>query len=175
MKTPIRPLALAFSALCVSGCVMLVPLTRSDGGGGTPSQRGESMAPVDMSSSPSFQPGAGGYHNNRTMTRAEIRSERTYRKLITQLQNGTAAERTCAATDLGRLQRPHSDLIPPLARALRTDDNKWVRRAAARSLGRLKNPAATQPLREALRDRDHWVAHSAANALSQISTARETS
>lgn len=162
----------------LGGCVLLVPVTHGDGGGGTPSQRGETLAPVDMSGGmnlPASTSGTSSYASNRALNRADARSERNFQRLLTQLRNGTPAERTWAATDLGRLRRPHTELIPPLARALRSDDSKWVRRAAARSLGRLGSRSAVPPLREALRDRDRWVAHSAANALSQLGSAQETS
>jgi len=89
-------------------------------------------------------------------------------QLIAQLQRGSAAERTCAATDLGSLRSNKNELLSYLAFALRNDESKWVRRAAAKSLGKLRLTAAIAPLTEALKDSDRWVAHSAANALAAL-------
>ena len=54
------------------------------------------------------------------------------------------------------------------------DSNPRVRLYAAQSLGRLKNPEAVEPLVELLRDnqnRDPWLRHAAAFALSECATA----
>ncbi|MFN8390029.1 MAG: HEAT repeat domain-containing protein [Bdellovibrionota bacterium] len=105
--------------------------------------------------------------NNLAITPARAKSDVLYRQLIEQLKSPDAAKRTCAATELASLNRKRSDLIPHLVRALRYDQSKWVRRAAAKSLGKIGSKDVIQPLMQAQNDRDKWVAHTATNALQQ--------
>ena len=106
--------------------------------------------------------------NRRVPTVRERRSDGLFQILVIRLHSSDPAERTCAATDMGTLLRPPSELIPPLVQALKHDQSKWVRRAAAKSLGKIGSRAAIQPLTEALNDKDQWVVHSAANALRSL-------
>ena len=106
--------------------------------------------------------------NNTFLSGRALRSDEVFQRLLTQLRSGDAAKRTCAATDLGYLRRSTRELIPPLVEALRNDRSKWVRRAAAKSLGRIGSREVISPLRQALGDRDRWVAHSAAKALARL-------
>jgi len=106
--------------------------------------------------------------NRRTPTTKERRSDGLFQILLIRLHSSDPAERTCAATDMGSLLLSRDKLIPPLVQALKYDESKWVRRAAAKSLGKIGSRAVIQPLTEALRDRDRWVAHSAANALKAL-------
>lgn len=108
---------------------------------------------------------ADGMANNVSLRFLKQPNPSVTARLVRQLQSGNAAERTCAATDLGSLRLNRSELFTYLAFALRNDESKWVRRAAAKSLGKLGLAKAIAPLTEALKDSDHWVAHSAANAL----------
>lgn len=118
--------------------------------------------------------------NRTTISARASRSDDLYVRLINQLKSGNAAERTCAATDLAQMRGRRDESIRHLSYALRNDQSKWVRRAAAKSLGKIGTSAVIAPLTAALRDRDKWVAHSAANALSNarrasLSLPRKTS
>jgi hypothetical protein len=105
--------------------------------------------------------------NHFAITGARAKSDVLYRQLVLQLKNPDAAKRTCAATELASLNRNKGDLIPHLVHALRYDQSKWVRRAAAKSLGKIGSKDVIQPLMQAQNDRDKWVAHTATNALQQ--------
>lgn len=89
-------------------------------------------------------------------------------KLIRQLKAVTAVARTHAASDIGFMGSYAVSAVAPLSFALKYDDNKWVRRAAAKSLGKIGGAEVVAPLRGALRDRNKWVAHSAGNALRKV-------
>ncbi len=89
-------------------------------------------------------------------------------KLIRQLKADTAVARTHAASDIGFMGPYAVHAVGPLAFALRHDDSKWVRRAAAKSLGKIGSEEVVAPLRRALNDRNKWVAHSAGNALRRV-------
>ncbi len=111
---------------------------------------------------------SAGYDNNYVITPRRAKSDSLYRQLLQQLKHSDPAKRTCAATDLAALSRNKNDIIPYLADVLKHDANKWVRRAAAKSLGKIGTNTVIAPLTAALGDSDKWVAHSAANALEKV-------
>jgi len=170
----------AYLTLSLSGCFLLLPVTEPDQGGGTPSQRGAfELSSANSSngnnSSESYLASRQQSRTNTGETRDQKRARQAaaYRTkkvqaLVHQLQHGNDALRTSAATDLGNLNQMHSQVIPHLASALTNDKSKWVRRAAAKSLGHLGSQQGVAPLKKALSDRDKWVAHSAANALNRL-------
>ena len=111
---------------------------------------------------------ASGMENNTVLTPREAASAAHYARLLEQLRSTNAAQRTCAATDLGRIDGRRNETVAHLSFILKNDSSKWVRRAAAKSLGRIGTREVVAPLTAALSDRDKWVAHSAANALQQV-------
>jgi len=88
--------------------------------------------------------------------------------LVSQLRDQSDVVRTHAASDLGLLGPYAAPAVQQLAYALVNDSSKWVRRAAARSLGKIGESSAAKALRRALSDRNKWVAHSAQRALWKI-------
>lgn len=103
------------------------------------------------------------FDRNSMMTR-----EARVADLLRRLRDESAAVRTNAATELAGIRPTSKEIEPALVEALRNDPSKWVRRAAARTLGRLRLRTAESALRTAVSDRDHWVAHSATEALKRI-------
>ena len=103
----------------------------------------------------------------RKPSREEL-SARRLSILVQQLRDRSDVVRTHAASDLGRLGRYAAPAVKSLAYVLENDSSKWARRAAARSLGKIGEPSAVQPLVRALRDDNKWVAHSAERALNKI-------
>jgi hypothetical protein len=189
MKTKTLLLSLLTGAclLWLSGCAVLIPFVQEQQAREQQvlaAQQAEEAArlavinppPVHIAASseerPFHSPAAGNdaTGNNYVISGRRAKSDQLYRQLVRQLKNPDPAKRTCAATDLSRLNRSSGDLIPHLVRALRTDNSKWVRRAAVKSLGRIGTRAVIAPLTAALNDRDRWVAHSAANALQGVRT-----
>jgi len=79
-----------------------------------------------------------------------------------------AAVRTHAATYLGGLGHRARHAIPELGHALRRDNSPWVRRAAAKSLGKIGGQRAREELRYALNDGDKWVVHSVRRSLNRL-------
>jgi len=71
-------------------------------------------------------------------------------ELLERLSVGTASERREAAEALGGRGAEGAAAVPALARALK-DPSLGVQQAAARSLGRLKDPRGVEPLFAALR------------------------
>lgn len=101
------------------------------------------------------------YYTREALMTKDARAE----ELLNRLRAGNAAERTNAATDLGVLGFTHPKVGAALVGALKRDESKWVRRAAAKSIARLRIPDAVSALRAAANDRDEYVAHSAQEAL----------
>ncbi len=108
--------------------------------------------------------GAVRYYHRKWMLTPEIQAQ----QLLEQLHEGSAATRTNAVTDLGVLGAHTPEILRAITVALTRDESKWVRRAAARALGRLRIASAADALRIALRDTDKWVAYSAGEALRQL-------
>ncbi|MCC6220554.1 MAG: HEAT repeat domain-containing protein [Deltaproteobacteria bacterium] len=92
-------------------------------------------------------------------------------KYMKELHDKDAAVRTRAASSLGSLGAKAKKAVPLLIASL-DDESKHVRRASAKSLGKIHSPEAVSPLIRTLRDRDWFVAHSAANALKNFNTSQ---
>ncbi len=96
--------------------------------------------------------------------------ERKLRLLLRQLQNGDEIVRTHAASDLGMMGSNARSAVDELAHALRFDSSKWVRRAAARSLGKIGSRQGIPALQRAGDNHRHKsVAHSAQRSLQRLS------
>lgn len=145
------------ASLLTSGCVVLVPLFEED------------PFAVRMDEPPAPVINAVAQRRQAvSVLRAPKPSKSTL--LIRSLKNGDPAARTNAATSLGYLAPPSNAAVQALIAAL-SDESKNVRRAAVKALGRLRIQRAVPYLARALRDRDKYVAHSAAGALRKIGTA----
>lgn len=88
--------------------------------------------------------------------------------LVQRLDHPSSVIRTHAATDLGLIGPRARAAVATLQRRMLTDENKWVRRASAKALGRIGDTTAAAAVRRATHDRDPWVAHSAVNALKRL-------
>lgn len=105
----------------------------------------------------------------RQFTRESMLSkDERIEELLVQFRTGNSAARTTAITDLGTLGPLNTHSMTVVLRALSSDESKWVRRAAARTLGRLQMGGTESALRVALGDNDKWVSHSASEALRKM-------
>jgi HEAT repeat protein len=90
-------------------------------------------------------------------------------RLIKQLGNGEEVVRTHAASDLGMMGSAARRAVPELSMTLQHDSSKWVRRAAARALGRIGAREGIPALERAIRsDSNKYVSHSAERSLRRI-------
>jgi len=158
-----KVIAIGILTCCATGCVVLVPLVKYE-----PSKEHRADALLVQRYRPdklhSFAPSIG-----------EVKSMQLRRKitrLIKQLRNKDDVARTHAATDLGNMRAKARIAISALATVIKEDNSKWVRRAAARALGKIGSRQALPPLQTALRDRDKWVAHSAQKSLRRLGVKR---
>jgi hypothetical protein len=185
MKKSITSLLLFAAASTLQGCVLLLPVIEEN----------QAKHPTDelaglKKSCPLVDGVAGkpiahtGYARNEfdnySEAQAFVAAHRTaptrtvstqqskLNKLVAQLGADTDVARTHAASDLGSMGPAAKSAVPKLAYALANDESKWVRRAAAKSLGKIGSPDAIEPLTKALRDENKWVAHSAQNALNKV-------
>ena len=113
--------------------------------------------------------GRGGYSGPHYVRRKSSSAQGRLRRLIADLKNSDDVVRTHAATDLGMMGGNATEAVDPLVFALERDESKWVRRAAAKALGKIGTTRGAAALQKATRDKDHWVAHSAKNALARLS------
>ena len=151
-----------FVCSTLSGCFVFLPLIEQDKQAeAAPALRMHYF--VDAHSTPAPQKLA-------VATKPPVTEDRLT-LLINQLKTGTTVSRTHAATDIGYLQVDKTPAVEPLAFALKHDDCKWVRRAAAKALGKIGTSAVIPLLAEAKGDSDKWVAHSAGNALERVQRA----
>ena len=95
------------------------------------------------------------------------RSALLLKRYLVQLQDKQPAVRATAATSIGLLGPKASGAVQPLILAL-NDQDKFVRRAAVKSLAKIGSKDAVEPIRRRLNDRDKYVAHSAARALKTL-------
>jgi len=86
--------------------------------------------------------------------------------LSTALNDESEQVRRAATEALGSLG--DVSVIPQLAHVLQKDADKWVRWAAAESLGKFAETEIIQPLITALADKDEQVGQAAAKALAQL-------
>ena len=84
---------------------------------------------------------------------------------LANLRNSSDATRTTAATELGFIGFGRVDVIEALKVSTWKDPSKWVRRAAVKSMYKLAGKGAIPTLRNALKDKDPYVVHSAQRAL----------
>lgn len=89
-------------------------------------------------------------------------------KALKNLTSYNDAVRTTAATELGYLGVPRADVLEALRTATWKDRSKWVRRAAVKSVSKLAGKNAIPTLKNALKDRDPWVVHSAKQSLARL-------
>lgn len=173
------------AAAYLSGCVALVPFIEPDAQARGEIERLEKAScPVEMAKHPQIlffapEPTARRVPRGsritlttgatRAVPRPNVSGAAKLKLLVEQLHSGDPVVRTHAATDLGMMGRSATSAIDDLARAVRHDQSKWVRRAAVKSLGKIGTNAAQAPLRDALRDSNKWVAHSAERALRRLS------
>jgi hypothetical protein len=167
LKRHCSVIALALLGLFLNGCVVLVPFIESDGGQVSP----RADCPLSNLSEPTYVPAVIHYYvppRDTTVRGLTIAEKRALKidKLVRDLKHPKDVVRTHAASDLGSLKARGA--IGPLAYALKNDRSKWVRRAAAKSLGKIGARAAKPALQRALHDRNKWVAHSAANAIKKL-------
>ena len=145
----------------LNACVALVPLLDKK----EPSPQEASLCPIGYTSD--IPRTVVSYHPQKK------KNSRLYRAINHHVQNLRHKEtvvRIRAASSLGELGPKAGIAVNPLIRSL-NDQHYWVRREAAKSLGKIRAKQAVQPLILALGDKDRWVAHSAANALKKIGTA----
>ena len=180
MRRILNQLLIVLSVSAFQGCMLLIPtiernqaaypVQQARPANSTPMidsygrQLGEVSQVEDMSELQAF---VAAHHNARTVSRTPSK-ETQVQRLVKQLQAETDVARTHAASDLGTLGLTARKAVVPLAYVLRHDESKWVRRAAAKSLGKIGTPEVVEPLRRATQDRDKWVAHSARNALTKV-------
>lgn len=157
--------ALLVTALAapLSGCVLFLPWVDTETEAAKAAERGYGSTTRDVVVR---TPGQYGYTGGARRSAAK---DRLVQRFVVQLTNKEPAVRTTAATSLGMLGRRAVPAVPALVKAL-SDPSKNVRRAAARSLGKIKSPDAVDPLIASLRDRDKYVARTAALALRNIGT-----
>ena len=175
-----RLLGLGLLTSALSGCVVFVPLIESDFKAedrvvvaGVFEYENPELVPAALKQFDEYSEAQSFVAAHRTRpeptrpTPEMIRNARLAR-LINKLSADTAVSRTHAASDIGVLGSSARSAINPLARVLATDENKWVRRAAAKSLGKIGTQNVIEPLTKACSDKDKWVAHSAKNALRMV-------
>lgn len=189
LRRSIRSLSLLSLAFSFSGCFLMVPFIESDfkpsSDGHATSYAYEKSCAISKDPVVHFfgptPPGAMIAAKNDAVRSEQIsvprgprlsKRERKLRLLLSQLQNGDEIVRTHAASDLGMMGRHARSAVDELARALRFDSSKWVRRAAARSLGKIGSPQGIPALQRAVQnDRNKYVAHSAQRSLQRLSRA----
>jgi len=86
--------------------------------------------------------------------------EDRYEKLLKQLKGSSEVNRAHAAYWLGEMRANALKASPHLVTAL-SDRSNWVRRAAAKALGKIGDDKSLPALKAARNDRDKFVADSA--------------
>jgi len=86
--------------------------------------------------------------------------EDRYEKLLRQLQSPSDVNRAHAAYWLGEMRSGAIRAAPQLVAAL-SDRSNWVRRAAAKALGKIGDEKTLPELKAARNDRDKFVSESA--------------
>ena len=151
----------------LNGCILLLPLIPDESSESEMAPQIEriSYQPSDeMIVRPSFKPAA----LKVSPSREELRQRRML-SLIEDLRTGEPVVRVHAAFWLGEMGHRARKAVPVLVENLR-HNHHWVRRASAKSLGKIRAKNAVPALRMSLKDRNKWVAHSAANSLEKINT-----
>ncbi len=183
----IKAVIVSASTLALSGCVVFVPFIESDlpqsPTGSATSYAYEKSCAISQDPIVHFfapqPPGAIADVKSAALRsrsapqpRRSPRLSKRARKLsllLRQLERGDEIVRTHAASDLGMMGSYASPAVDELGRALRFDSSKWVRRAAARSLGKIGSRQGIPALQRAVQsDRNKYVAHSAQRSLQRI-------
>ena len=108
----------------------------------------------------------GGDPVYRVHAERERRRDENARILIRQLTDGGISYRVRAAEALGT--RGGDEVVPHLIRAAEDDPEPDVRFMAIRSLGKRKDPLATEPLIRMLAIGDKWIRMEAVKGLGDI-------
>lgn len=186
-QTSSRIIVISLSLLMsvgLSACVVLVPFVETDltnSKAGRSSRLEPAQAAQSVSSGPLVYAApkavfvleasrvAAGLPPRFAASRGALTTEARIRALLARLGDPNAAVRTNAATDLGLIGPQARAALGPLIRAVRSDESKWVRRAAVKALVKIScAPEVVKTLQLALGDSNEWVAHSAAGALRRI-------
>ena len=175
-----RRIALACIACSLSGCFALLPFVDTETAAKESEAKayrehyGESYATaqdVPLSSSGSYTRGYSAPCRDglcgREARRGADRSSLMLKRYLVQLRDKQPAVRATAATSIGLLGPKATIAVQPLIVAL-NDQDKFVRRAAVKSLAKIGSREAVEPIRRKLQDRDKYVAHSAARALQTL-------
>lgn len=178
--TVFRGTVLALIASSLSGCFALLPFVdtetaaKESAANGYREHYGESYVSahdVPLSSSGSSTRGYSAPCRDgvcgRSGRRATDRTSLLLNRYLVQLRDKQAAVRATAATSIGLLGPKATIAVQPLIVAL-NDQDKFVRRAAVKSLAKIGSREAVEPIRRRLQDRDKYVAHSAARALQTL-------
>ena len=106
------------------------------------------------------------------VTLGKLKDPAVLELLTTVLHDGHPNVRAGATRSLAELKDPRA--VPPLAAALREDDNSYVRWHAAMALEQFDDPRAVGPLTAALKDEDELVRTTARRALEKINKATQS-
>jgi hypothetical protein len=110
-----------------------------------------------------------GHRRAAAPSRREKSTEQRRAELQATLGRGAPVERAHAAFWLGEMGPGAESAVPALIQNLR-HENVWVRRAAAKALGKIGSPRAVTPLIAALKDQNRFVVNSVVIALKKIGT-----
>lgn len=113
------------SLLVFSGCAALLPFVEPD-------QQGPGFSTDERRFSMQSAP-------RKLPTRQNVRRPDRLTTLIHNLKHGNDVTRTHAAYWLGELGAQATPAIPTLNGALLNDDSRWVRRASAKALGKIRS------------------------------------
>lgn len=160
----LRFFTLLYICTALSGCVVLVPFVEKDAPR-KPKFETHSGC-VTAQAAPKTAKKAVQV---RKLTNAE-KQQRLISKYVYNLGAQDTVVRIHAASYLGEMGPAARSAVNPLIRSL-SDSHYWVRRTAAKSLGKIGDPRAVNALVERMRrDSDRYVNLSAANALRRIGT-----
>ena len=155
-----RIIVLLSLPILLNGCIVLLPLLEQE------PKKPTSLAEVQVQEAKSKVHKAAPL--KRKIKDLVVKKPSKVVLLMRELKEGNEVVRTHAATDLGYMAPRSRVAIPALSTALLYDPSKWVRRAAAKALGRIGGRRVVQPLEKALSDKDKWVRHSVANVLKRL-------
>jgi hypothetical protein len=137
-----RVLILALILSATSGCVAVVPFVQPD------SQAQGISSCISCRASLRYREAKFAVKESR------------YEKLLNQLQTSSDVNKVHAAYWLGEMRGDAVRATPHLVKAL-SENNNWVRRAAAKALGKIGDPRSLPALKAARNDRDKFVSESA--------------
>ncbi|MCB0346881.1 MAG: HEAT repeat domain-containing protein [Bdellovibrionales bacterium] len=160
----LRILLLIYMCAAFSGCFVFVPFIEKDEVPPYARMQEKSVCQV-----PPIAAAKAPARSSRQLSRTE-RQRRLISKYVYNLDNEDTVVRIHAASHLGDMGPAARSAVSPLIRSL-SDSHYWVRRTAAKSLGKIGDPRAVEPLVDRMRrDSDRYVNLTAANALRRIGT-----